>query len=519
MKLVARNAGASLALVLFVAVLWFALRCFGAGDAERKDAPIAITSLGRETALPDVIAADHANSERVEVFLEAVAMAPIPEGRPESSPTQESKPPVLEARDWIEIQVVDDQQVPLPDAVVTIRGLRSHSSSGSWFPFRGEKPVEHTDFEGRVSLSYWAWVNIDGQTRAIDLNITHPDFVSFRDSSYAIGPGAHIVELQRGSIVVVSGWIGSPENIVADLTIRVDRETRLGSDAWQRGSDGRLTSNRLAPGQHLIWAEHESEAHGHRFSEIGSFELLENDFKVLRLELHGAERIEGEVDQLVPRPIVEGHVMLSVQRGGLGAGAPAIYRKHETPIRADGTFSFDGLPRGRGQIFALCQGWVSQRTLADSALDAGIHFGGPVSEEREREAIKGMGDRAFQLQRITLPLTTRPFTVLMEPTATVDIVVKLQDGTPVAGAFAGASPNLSFIGVGSSIAPWRKWRVETDSEGRARIEDLPRNDRLWAYAQHPDYQMLEANRQRPVEVEVRSGETSSAEVILEPKDR
>ena len=428
-------------------------------------------------------------------------------------------PPDFEARDRIEILVVDDLQVPVSDAVVTIRGLRMRGDPGSAYGYRGEEPVGCTDLDGLVRLDYWTWISKHGRTRAVDLFVTHPGFVSFRDSSFPVGPGIHTVELQRGATVVVSGWIGTPANVVAELTIQVDGDSRLGSDSWRREADGRFSTDRLAPGPHLIMLEHESEAHGHCFSEIERFELLEGGYEVLPLELHPAERLEGVLDSVTPRPIVDGNALLYLQARGPDGREPDISRRFETPILADGTFSFDELPRGRGQIFALCRGWASRRTMADSAADAGIRFGVGgrvrVSPEREREALEEFGDRAFQLQRITIPPATDPFVVSMEPTATVEIVVKLEDGTPVVGASVGASPNIGFIGGINTLAPWRSWRAETDLEGRARIEDIPRNPRVMVSAGHPDYEM----RWRRNAVEARSGETTTAEVIMKPRDR
>jgi hypothetical protein len=442
--------------------------------------------------------------------------AVVPEPATATNPAEK---PDMRAVDKLAIRVVDDHEKPVMDAEVSIRGMRREGDSGSWYDYRGDDPSAKTDAQGRVELSHWRWVTIDGRTRALDVSVVHPDFVSFEDSSFEIGAGEHVIQLQRGATVVVSGWMASHPGLITDLKIELDRDARVPSDAWVRDAGGRLSTTQLAPGKHLISIEHESPELGLCFSEIAAFELGEHEWKELSLELHAAETLDGELDPSVPRPIVDGHVMLGIQRGGREAGEPSIHRRFETAIRADGTFSIEHLPRGHGQVFALCRGWVSKRTLADSALDAGIHFSGEVTPQREAEAIAEMGDRAFQLPRVDVPPATRPFVIAMERTATIEVTVKREDGSVLANSTVSVSPNIVLIGVGAQIAPWRIWYVSTNSAGMARIEDLPPTPTLWFRAQHADYQLSKPDRERPPSIDARSGETTRADIVLEPNSK
>ena len=423
--------------------------------------------------------------------------------------------PDLAAQAWLEIRVVDENEHPVPDAELAFIGMRSESDRGSWYPYRGDAPKAVTDAQGRARLSHWVWVNRDGRTESVDLTVTHPDFPSYRDSSFRIGPGEHLIILKHGTMVVVSGRISPQGVLVRDFKVEVDRQARLPKDAWSRERDGRLSTRRLLPGKHLIWLEDETPEQGLCYSEITEFELREGETRELDLELFAAVTLEGTLDSIVPRPVVDGHVLLNIQRGGLEREEPCLYRAFEANVRDDGTFALERLPHGHGQVIALCKGWVTKRTLADSALDVGVHFTNRPAPEEEADALRRMGDRAFEAQRVQVPQPSRPLVILMEQTATLEVTVTTDLGLPLEGAVVQASPNVKFIGVGSERFPWRTWTATTDAAGRARIEDLPPSPDLWVGAKHDSFQAPREYRHRPMGVAARSGEVSSASIKME----
>jgi hypothetical protein len=504
-----------IALAALIAILWASISVRGAraspspthGQPAEKNKGEAnlegIVSVGRADRVP--LPAPEQRTEDQPPSKPANAhVAPVPEA------------PNLTARAWLEIRVVDEHEHPVPDAELALIGMRSESNPGAWYPYRGDAPKAVTDAQGRARLSYWVWVDMDGRTRSVDLTVTHPDFPSYRDDSFKLDPGEHLIILKHGTMVVVSGRIAAQGALVRDIDVEVDREARLPKDAWIREPDGRLSTSRLLPGKHLIWLEHESPEHGPCYSEITEFDLREGETRELDLELFVAVTLEGEFDSTAPRPIVDGHVLLSIQHGGLGADDPRLRRKFEAGVRDDGTFTIERLPRGHGQIIALCKGWVSKRTLADSALDAGIQFFGKQhTPEEEADALRRMGDRAFEAQRVQIPQPARPFVVQMEQTATLEVTVTTDLGVPLEGAVAEAFPNVHFIGMGNGLFPWRTWTATTDAAGRARIEDLPPSPDLWVSAKHDSFQLQRGYRNRPMGVPARSGEVSSASIKME----
>ena len=442
-----------------------------------------------------------------------VAQPQPPEVELAAAPQEEAEPD-LEQIDWIEVLVVDEKSQPIADAQVRIAGMRSETDPGSWYGYRGgEVPEGTTDREGSVRLGYWVWVNRDGRTREVDLMVSHPDFITFRDSSFSVGPGEHKVVLRRGPTVVVEARFGSPAKLVSDVRIQLDDEAELPQSAWTVQADGRLTTRRIPPGPRLMWIEYESEDHGLWRSEVESFELAEDGYVELYVELRPAERLVGELDPTVPRPIQDGHVMLAIQHGEGDHEQPSLSRIFETTVDEQGAFQFEDLPRGAGQVFASCRGWTSKRVEEEQRPD--FTFGDMPDTDMFPELHQGSRRSRLQLQRVSIP--TEFFTIEMEQSGSVEIVVKLQDGTPLRDATAGASPNVRFEGVGSIIAPWREWRARTDHEGRARIEDLPPSPDLWIHAAHSDYRMTKQDRTSNIAVSVSPGETTRYLIVLEPK--
>ena len=469
-----------------------------------RDAPAPVVT---ETKEPILLPAG-----RVEVAPSA-AVDPAPTAH--ETPAAAPEPADLAARDWLEIQVLDPEGRAVPEARLSIAGVRKEGDRGSWYGMRDGPATAQSDAQGRARISYTRWVDIDGRTIEVDLEVTHAEFVPFRDSSFAIGAGQHPVVLQRGATVIVSGWLGSREVVITALDIRMDRESQLPSSDWARERDGRLSTTRLAPGKHQIWLTHASEAHGNLASAIETFELAENEWKELHLELHPLAMQSGRLDEAVPRPVLDGHVWVNLNRGGSG-GEPSIDRDFEAPVREDGTFELADLPPGRGQIIALCRGWVSRRTPFDPLEAVTRRLGHEPTFGEIELAFQEEAPESLEAQRIAVP-SPGALVVAMERTGSLEVTVRAQDGSPLAGAIVSTSPNVFWIGVGSTIFPWREWNDETNAIGLARIDDLPPDDSLWVQAYHSAFRMTRADRDQIPSVQIVSGGTAELVLELEPK--
>ncbi len=413
-----------------------------------------------------------------------------------AAPPEEQEPPGqgnLEAIVPVTIRVVDDTDGPVADASVTIWAMRPEAKPGGHYLYRGEQPFGETDREGRVELEHWEWVTIDGRTGAITLKVTHPEFVTFT-GDVTLGPGEHVVRIERGATVVVTGWHGSKSNVIHDLKLQVDREAKLDSDAWAPLDDGRLATTRIPSGERWIVASHSHPELGRLSSTAESFTVGEVGWETLHLELHDPIDFVGRLDSSVPRPIVDGHVMLVLYSGGSNGIQPVLSQQFEAEIEPDGSFVLAGLRPGQGQIFALCRGWSSERAL-------------------------WKGDLKDLLPSTEVPQIETPYVVRMERTGTLAVTVLGPDGTPVVGATLHAWPNVRVTGVGSWMHPWREWSNTTGTDGLARIEDLPPTIFLMFGASAEGLRMTAKDRADTPNLDLPSGATASAEIHLETGDR
>ncbi len=450
----------------------------------------------------------------------AAEAAPAPAPVAESAPAPSAPPPDvpdLEAKRPLELLVVDELHQPVFDAAIRVDGMRSASDPGSWYQFRGEPAVARTDPKGRARLDCWTWVNVDGRTISVDLSVTHPEYVPFRDDSFALGPGEREIVLKRGAVVSVRAWHGAPSRVVTDIEIDLDLQAALGPDAWTRESDGRMVTTRIAPGQHRVRVTHRPKEAGAKplFSGIEPFEVRPSERVDLVIELHAALELAGKLDDSVPRPVTAGKVMLTLQETGVDGARATLWDMYGADVRADGTFTIPDLPRGRGYVFALCSGHVSKPVRAATLAEAGVTLAPGATKADEERAWRDFGDRALFLQRAEVPAASTPFVIEMQPTGSVEVAVQSTDGTPLADANVDVSPNVQIPGVGSILVPWREWNGHADALGVARFDDLPPDPSLWVNAGAPGLQMREADRKSMPSVAVKPGEIARITIVLE----
>jgi len=421
----------------------------------------------------------------------------------------------LEAKSPIVIRVVDDLDLPVADARLRIWAMRRADEPGGHYLYRGTEPSGTTDREGRVHLEHWEWVNIDGRTGQVTIFVEHPEFVTYR-GDLEISPGEHVLQLERGATVVVTGWIGDPEAVVQDLNLRVDRESNLGADAWHTLPDGRRATNRLPPGPHWIVATHMHPRIGRMSSAAVHFDVGGVGWETLHLELHAPIDFVGQLDAAVPRPVTAGRVQLVLTSGGLGGSRINLFDSYDAAIDADGGFLIEDVRPGAGQIFAQCNGWSSMETFADDPIQVGRRFPDGMSEEDQRSALMRQGPSGYILQRAQVPQSVTPFVLLMHRTSALEVTVVGPDGLPVEGALTSAYPNVRVMGVGSWTFPWRDWTAMTGRDGVARIDDLPADDGVWFDVSAKGLRLSKQDRDDMPYAELSPGEVATTVIKLEP---
>lgn len=219
--------------------------------------------------------------------------------------------------------------------------------------------------------------------------------------------------------------------------------------------------------------------------------------------LYAGIRLEGRLDDSVPRPIKNGCVELYISEGEghrIGGG----WRWQDTAfVNEDGTFEFDSLPAGgHVQLVALVDGYQSSRPSAESlAAYLKTHDAG------EESMLTNMIERQDSFWPHLYPLPAGQYKTEIElpcvKTASLDVTVVNPIGEPIKGAVVKFNPSGLFLGgrlfiptteglTNSSLVRrkdrmltkrLRAWaastflRVTTDAKGVATVRNLPASGR------------------------------------------
>ena len=243
-------------------------------------------------------------------------------------------------------------------------------------------------------------------------------------------------------------------------------------------------------------------------------------------------RLEGRIDDQVPRPVKNGRVLISVRPKEFPAWNnyadvddimkkyPNVYPwKSYRPITEEGTFVFESVPPGGLDVVVHGDGFVSQN-------------GGDFSQKNNGKLEKVPGFALPQAFSLVAPTTT--IEVLTESSATLELTAKTKSGKPVEGATVYVNPNVVRMGGifgdmrTSSEEPFRNlptlpdvpYFATTDKDGVAVIRNIPATDRGME-VQDANYQvpLQETNgwRDRHIRTSYSPGATNRYELILEPK--
>jgi hypothetical protein len=410
-----------------------------------------------------------------------------------------------DAQGVLRIAVLDaETNAPVPRAAVRLSGLRDEDVPSTHWTWPGPPPDAETDLRGEVRLPFPAWVRDVAPTARVTTQVSHPDYVSFYED-LAVEDLAQdaVVRLRRRTFVTVSGWIASRPGAVLDVEPSVDDDTWTDGERgwrWTRAPAGRLTTDTICAGAHafaIAWVSPEGEAWQSRAEVV---QLAAGEQREVSLELVPAVTLEGRLDDAVPRPVLEGEVL--VRAACPLPGREPWVRTWQAGIRADGSFTLPDLPPGECEVFALCAGWSGRRTSPDPA------DGGRI---------------APALMVLPAP---GPCVVAMERTATLVVRVADARGAPAAGIEVSAWPDLrrrsgyAQLGalnlVGGMLTGTRWWRATTDADGRARLENLPPEA-----AQHVELRAARDSargacweRVGHVGVDLAAGEATEASVVL-----
>jgi len=252
------------------------------------------------------------------------------------------------------------------------------------------------------------------------------------------------------------------------------------------------------------------------------------------LEMKPGVRLEGQLDNKVPRPVEDGRAVISVRpkefpafvvpednRDLISQFGNFRFWTSYRPIAEDGTFVFESIPAGEADIIVHGRGFVSQN-------------GGQPSNRINGKLVPLVVGvpQAFPLNDPTTHVQ-----VVTEPTASLEVTTVTESGKPIPGARVHASPNVIRIQTGifgmtkrSHEEPFQhpeqlpelSYSAITDQRGVAVVRNLPAISRSFD-VEHAQYQVplqdAKGFRDRHIRCNFKSGVTNKLVLKLELKGK
>lgn len=327
----------------------------------------------------------------------------------------ESVPPDFRS---VEFVVTDDAGQPVEGASLIPVALVAKERL--YFCSRQDQqviPAGRSNDEGKVRSRVPTHLPDQSRVLAAHWSIGHQEYVTESVESTS-GQRSVRCRLKRGRRIAVTVVDqASRERVLSDLFVVLSGPAV--ADRWSLMNSGILVSDGLATSRKTLRIAHLPPGEAARFSDAIDLSEYQDQTRVFLhdVEVQPGTRVEGRLDDRIPRPVQNGIVSAFVVRG-----------KNEwhdmTDVRPDGTFSLGRLPRGEVvQLTASCDEWVSSDpTLAE--LEAA-----DMKEKASRLQRSRVYPQVIRLQGDAVQPVIR-----MEPATTCRVKVIEQNGAPIEGA-------------------------------------------------------------------------------------
>jgi hypothetical protein len=455
-----------------------------------------------------------------------------------SSPDTSATPAKVKFKE-VAVVVQDDDGKPVEGATVSPEGFRVKGIHGAdaygWNKKSFGEPVAAvTDQNGKAMVKYPVMGIPEEKelTGALFFSVTHPEYATVRVQTYYVDRPEKPIQLTRGIHLEVAAYFGNNHQPVTDLVPTLNEEGLIRTNDWQKLENGALAFHKMSAGGHILRLMGRLPSGEIIYSEDLAFTAETGKEYKFALEMKPGIRLEGRIDDQVPRPVKNGRVLISVRPKEFPAWNnyadvddimkkyPNVYPwKSYRPITEEGTFVFESVPPGGLDVVVHGDGFVSQN-------------GGDFSQKNNGKLEKVPGFALPQAFSLVAPTTT--IEVLTESSATLELTAKTKSGKPVEGATVYVNPNVVRMGGifgdmrTSSEEPFRNlptlpdvpYFATTDKDGVAVIRNIPATDRGME-VQDANYQvpLQETNgwRDRHIRTSYSPGATNRYELILEPK--
>lgn len=379
------------------------------------------------------------------------------------------------------VTVQDENGKPIEGATIVPDGFRVKGIHGAdayhWGKQFGGPVKAITDGEGKAYVKYPAMGIPEEKelTGAIIFSVFHPEFATVRIQDYSVDGPEKPIRLPRGIHLQVSGYFGSDRQPVMELAPNLG-EDGVRQEDWQKKENGVMAFHKLSPSGHMLRLMGRLPSGEIVYSESIAFMAEKGKEYNFAMEMKPGIRLEGRLDDNVPRPVKNGRVLISVRPKEFPAwtnwdqvnglfdkyGHVQFWKSYRT-VAEDGTFVFESVPPGGLDVVATGDGFVSKNG--------------------------GTFQKGFQVPQpfgLVAPITK--ILVATEPTATLEVTAKTRLwGKPVSGAVIDLNPNvIRMNGIlgnmrKSSEEPFRKlaplsdmpYEATTDKNGVAVIRNVP----------------------------------------------
>ena len=386
------------------------------------------------------------------------------------------------------IVVQDTDGQPIAGATIKpygfrVQGVRHVDAYGWYLKQFGSPDIFTTDSEGRAWVNYSVVAIPEEKLLTGELNFTvsHPDYCSWSEGIPVDGTGKPI-RLVRGIVLELTAHYGKERLPATDF---IPQGVVRAEDWHTNGNDGYVVRGMTAGG-HLVQLTGRLASGEIVFSDAVEFTAEPGKTNRLDVEMISGIRIEGRLDDNVPRPVKNGRVVIAVRPRQIPAylvpeDTDAIWKRigrfqawrTDRPIAEDGTFVFESVPPGEVDVIVQGDGFVSKSI-------------GQVRNRINGQLYGNAHDIVIpQPFPLTAPLTK--IEVITEPTATLELTAKTKWGSPIEGATVYLSPNAMRMGgifgvlMTSSEKPFRMlaplpkldYSGKTDRFGKVVLKNFP----------------------------------------------
>ena len=416
-----------------------------------------------------------------------------------------------------------------------VKGIHGADAYGWNKKLFGEPEKSVTDRQGKVYLKY----PVEGipeekeYTGALIFLVSHPEFASVFIQSYSVDGPEKPIQLTRGIHLHVIGYHGDEHQPVTELIPNLNEEI-IHPEDWQKEKNEIFTFHKLSPGGHLLQLMGRMPSGEIVYSETFAFTAENGKLCNFALEMKPGIRLEGRLDDNVPRPVKNGRVMMAVRPKEYPVlnviedfydadkkfGGRRFWHSYR-PISEDGTFVFEAVPPGEADVVVLGDGFAS-KTI------------GQLQNRVNGTLVKGPVIAIPQAFPLTSPITH--VVVTTEPTATLELTATTKSGSPIENVWVGMWPS-AFRMPGkfgwmnkSSEEPYREiphlsepiFSGKTDHNGNLVLKNIPAETR-GLEIDHPQYQVPlqepKGSRDRHVRATFSPGMTNKLNMTLEPKGK